>query len=162
MKIKKQSLILKFILIEAAGIFLILGMSGILLYQETTGQAYREVENTARVAFQTFHEMIATDPHLFSKEQMGPIVVRLDDRIPNIQRITIMDRNGLIFSDSEGKDIGKKIEDSLLVNLTTGIGELTSYDFHDDGSHFHLLKIIRGQYDPIKKNPISWESLRSQ
>jgi PAS domain S-box-containing protein len=150
----RTSLAAKWLTIQVVGFGLILVVAGILQYGNIRDGIYAEVENSGKDTALAIKELLIENPELLTTKTLSAVAVRLRAKIPNIKRVSIIDRSRRIIADSNPALEGTYTDLSVLVKLLQEPGEDRSL-YETDGRNFMRLSYpIEGPYESVQKTNV--------
>jgi PAS domain S-box-containing protein len=151
----RSSLATKWLAFQIIGIGLILCLVGLYQYRNIHATTYEEIRISGQAVSQAIKEVLVEEPHLFNDKRLNLIVQRLATKVPNIDRISIIDQSQNIIADySETSVEAHAMDESKLFALLQERGEDASF-FEAGGKKFlRLSSTIEGHYDPLRKSKV--------
>ena len=150
----KTSLTAQWTVYQVLGLSLILITVSVFQYRSIRASVYQEVENSGREVVQAIRETLVEHPELFTTESLEPIVLRFSAKIPNIERVSIIDQNAQIIADSDPQQVGAAPDfNSAAALLQESVGEHRYYQ-RDGRNYLRVSNTIEGPYDPRRKSNI--------
>lgn len=146
------SLATKWLLLQALGYSLILVAVGIFQYQRIRAQVYGEVNQAGSNVAQVIKELLAEQPELYQTALLEPVVLRLALNIPDIERVSLVNRSLYVIADSEPGRVGTITEQNSLIRLLQEPREERFFYERAGGRHLRLSYPIEGRYDARQKS----------
>ncbi len=147
-----SSLATKWLAFQIIGLSLILCLAGLYEYRSIRAATYEDIKNSAEAVSQSFKEMLAEEPQLFNNQTLEPTLLRLATKVPDIDRISVVDLSQHIIADSQTTMVGQAVDESKLLALLQERGEVVSF-FEAGGKKFMRLSYpLEGRYDPLRKS----------
>jgi len=150
----QRSIATKWLIFQVAGFSLILVVVGILLYRNIRDGVYEEVERSGQNVAQAFREMLTERPELFSTEVLEPVVLRFDAKIPDAERVSVIDSSGRIIADSSPQQIGANASQTISARLLREPGDERSLYQTRDGGYLRLSYTIESAFDPVRRSNV--------
>src|SRR5438309_2557799 len=100
------SLSTKWLAFQIIGLSLVLGLVGLHQYYSIRADTYADIKNSGDVVSMFLKEMLAEEPKLINNEKLEASVVRLSIKIPDIERISVIDPSQHIIADSQVGMVG--------------------------------------------------------
>lgn len=104
---RSRSLATRLIGWQAAALILALGVAGVLQYRAISREAVEEVSYGAEAVAQAVRELLAEAPGLYGSTRLQAAVVRLQLRVPAMERIEILDRSLHVVACSDVSAVGR-------------------------------------------------------
>src|SRR5437660_1181313 len=96
----RTSLAAKLLAFQILGYTLILAISGTLQYRNIGAYLYEDVKDVGENISVTLQELLTEHPHLFTRQALEPVVLRLTAKLTSLSRISVIDHQGYIIADS--------------------------------------------------------------
>gem|GEM_PF-628582 len=150
----RRSIATKWLIIQVAGFSLILLVVGFFQYRSIRDGAYEEVERAGQSVAQAFRELLTERPELFRTEILEPIVLRFNAKIPDAERVSVVDSNGRIIADSNPRQVGTDASQNILARLLRESGNERSLEQTGDGRYLRLSYAIEGAFDAPRRSNV--------
>jgi len=144
----------KFILYQVISFSIILILIGGFQYQTVRDRLYERVETSGRNLLGEIEAILSRHPDLFSIEQFQPVVLEFSGKIPDIQRISLVDYRMRVIADSEPGQVGRISDQSALVRVMQEDQSDFYYYTQQGLRYYRLSRPIRGRYDPQRQTNI--------
>ena len=128
--------------------------ASVLQYHNVRTQMYDAVEALADNLFQTVNEVLTEAPELLDTHALGPIVLRVVRKVPDVDRLSVTDQAGVVIADSRLSAVGHPADQPGIAALLRGRGETRHYFEQDGRRYYRLSRAIHGRYDPIRKSDV--------
>jgi two-component system, sensor histidine kinase and response regulator len=148
----RSSIAAKWMLTQTIGVSLILAIVLTFQYRNIQNNIYAEVEHTGQSALAVISEVMSDDPHLLTQARIDPIIDRFRRRVPNVQRVSVIDPSLRIIADTDERLEGAPTDQSTLIALLHNPREETFYYQHDGMPYIRISQPILSSNDPIRKN----------
>ena len=150
----RSSLATKWLAFQVVGFSLILCLVGLYEYRSIRAQTYENIKSSSEAASHSLKEMLVENPELFNTRSLEPLVLRLANKIPDIERVSVLDQSQHIIADSQIKSVGQAVDNSHILALLRERGEEFTF-FEANGKNFlRVTHTLEGRYDPLRKSNI--------
>ncbi len=150
----RSSLATKWLVFQIIGFSLILCLVGLYQYRSIRAQTYENIKTSGEAVSMSLKEMLVENPELFNNQSLEALVLRLATKIPDIERVSVIDRSQHIMADSKIKSVGQAVDESDIIALLRERGESASF-FEAGGKKFlRLSYTLEGRYDPLRKSNV--------
>jgi len=150
----RRSVAVKWLVAQAIGFSLILGVVLAFQYRNIQNGIYGEVEHAGKSALAVIIEVVNDNPQLLTPARIDPIIDGFARRVPGIQRVSVIDHSLRIIADTDDRMQGTYTDQSTLIALLQDPHEDTFYYQHDGRTYFRLSQPIQGRYDPLRKSDL--------
>jgi methyl-accepting chemotaxis protein len=148
------SVSVKFLVYQLIGLGLIMGIIGLFQYQSVRNSLYAKVEASGENLIQVMDDVLAEQPELFEMGRLQPVVLRLTTKIPDVQRVSVVDQSLRIIADSDPNLVGQPADQSSLIEVIREDREDRFYHTQNDRKFYRLSRPLKGTYDSEGKSNI--------
>ncbi|MDZ4163549.1 MAG: ATP-binding protein [Smithellaceae bacterium] len=150
----RHSLTFKIIAVQSLGLGLILIATGVIQYGKIRDTVYREIVTTGGGIGRAFCETLTEHPHLLATKDLQNIILRFNEKLHGIERVSIIDKNLRIIADSEVRKVGQITDQNTLVNLFKNPEIIEFFYVRGQNKYLRLSYPITGEYDLALKSAV--------
>ena len=151
----RTSLSAKLLAYQVAGFGLILLAVGLFQYRDIREGVHSEAAESGKTVAQSIREMLAEHPELFNTAGLQPVVLRFAGKIPEIERLSIVDTSLRVVADSDAKTVGSHTDQDALGRVIQNAHEEDAHHFTRGREQFLRLSYpLEGPYDPARKSSV--------
>lgn len=136
------------------GLTVLVTLLGVLQYQATQADVYAQVTAEADNQLNTLSAFITSHPDLFTTQDLQPLALRVAGNIPNIQRVSIINRALLVVADSDPAQVGHPSNQTALIEVMR-TQTLDRHFYTSNGQNYYRVSApILGGYDATTKSSV--------
>ncbi len=125
----------------------VLAVLGFHLSHDLEHSLDARLQGSGSALLQALEELLVQHPEHFTTSDLQPVVVRFTAKVPNVRRVSVMDRTLKVIADSDPGRLGLPTEQTTLIGLLDSPRE-ESFAYEQGGRRYHRRsRSLRGPYD---------------
>jgi signal transduction histidine kinase len=150
----RLTIVTKLILYQLVGAILMMAAIGILEFQIVRNGLYQKVLSNGENLLDTMGATLNRNPDLLDAALLQPIVLEFAAKIPDVQRVSVVDRSFRVIADSNPKQVGQTTDQTNLIKVIQD-KEGSTYYYEAGGTAFYRLSHpILGAYNAQAKSNV--------
>lgn len=152
---KRLSLTGKHIGLQLITLGLLLGSFAFFEFQIVRNDLYKRAEENATSLAELLQQILVENPQLLNGNSLQPVVFRLDETLPTVSHLSVVDYSLTKIADSDPKRTGLPGDPQIFAGVIND-GEARAYYYEANGlRNLVVTHPLRGAYDPLRKSDIA-------